>query len=182
MNTQNNLLTKVKHAILLTVGLTTQQTGRRINHPLPVTHTENSMTIFPDTGLLSRYVEPHLTGSGAWVGSQRKRPRCALSVGHWFAATRSAFSFKHTEKALTMLFTFIIAYPHAKKAQLRNLRRVHTISAIANTEQEARQQLDGLPLVFVRKTQNERHTRLLTPELGKPIPGCGHPMLVGGAA
>jgi hypothetical protein len=81
-----------------------------------------------------------------------------------------------------MLFTFIIAYPHARKAQARDLRRVRTISAIAKTEQEARQQLDGLPLVFVRQSSNETNARLLQPTWGKPLPGCGHPMLVGGAA
>lgn len=81
-----------------------------------------------------------------------------------------------------MLFTFIIAYPHAKKAQARDLRRVRTISAIANTEQEARDQLSGLPLVFVRQTTTPHKTRLLTPVWSNPIPGSGHPMLQGGAA
>lgn len=148
INLNSHLLTKIKHAILLHVGLTTQQTGRRINHPLPVTHTENSMTIFPNTGLYSRYVKPLMQYSGAWIGSQRKRPRCALSVGHWFAATRSAFS-KHTEKALTMLYTFIIALRGQKLAQLS---RIRTISAIAPNETKARAQLQGLPLVFIRCT------------------------------
>lgn len=182
MHLKKHLLTKVNHVILSTVApLDKEQPGRRIRQPQAMTHTENSMTIFPDTGLLSRYFEPHVTGSGAWIGSQRKRPRCALSVGHCLAATRSAFS-QYTEKALTMLFTFIIAYPHAKKAQARDLRRVRTISAIAKTEQEAREQLDGLPLVFVRQSSNESNARLLQPTWGKPLPGCGHPMLVGGAA
>ncbi len=142
------LLTKISYVILSTVGIDTQQTDWRIRHPRKsVTHTENSMTIFPNTGHLSRYL-PHLMQySGAWIGSQRIRPRCALSVGHCLAATRSAFS-KHTEKALTMLYTFLIAQRGQRLAQVRT----RTISAIAQNETKAREQLQGLPLVFVRCT------------------------------
>lgn len=149
-NSNKQILTIVTFCeILSTVGLNTQQTGRRIEQPQPVTHTENSMTIFPNTGLYCRYVKPLMQYSGAWIGSQRKRPRCALSVGHCSAATRSAFSFKHTEKALTMLYTFIIALRDQKLAQLS---RIRTISAIAQNETKARAQLRGLPLVFIRCT------------------------------
>lgn len=149
INLNSHLLTIIKHAILFTATpLDKEQPGRRIRHPQALTHTENSMTIFPNTGFYSRYSEPHFTGSGAWVGSQRKRPRCALSVGHCLAATRSAFS-KHTEKALTMLYTFIIALRDQKLAQLS---RIRTVSAIAPNETKARAQLRGLPLVFIRCT------------------------------
>ncbi|WP_181382133.1 host cell division inhibitor Icd-like protein [Shewanella sp. BC20] len=48
-----------------------------------------------------------------------------------------------------MLYTFLIAYRDQKLAQLA---RIRTVSTIANTEQAARNQLNGMPLVFVCRT------------------------------
>lgn len=48
-----------------------------------------------------------------------------------------------------MLYTFLIAYRDQKLAQLA---RIRTVSTIANTEQAARNQLNGMPLIFVRRT------------------------------
>ena len=103
-NSNKQILTIVTFCEILSTAtpLDKERPGRRIRQPQAVTHKENSMTIFPSTGFISRYSEPHLQVSGAWVGSQRKRPRCALSLGHCLAATRSAFS-DYKEKALTML-------------------------------------------------------------------------------
>lgn len=48
-----------------------------------------------------------------------------------------------------MLYTFLIATP---KQKLTAQSRFRTVSAIARNETAARQQLGGLPLVFIRCT------------------------------
>ena len=48
-----------------------------------------------------------------------------------------------------MTFTFLIA-PSA--CRLADLRRIRTITAVADTEAQARANLPGLPLVFLSRT------------------------------
>jgi hypothetical protein len=52
-------------------------------------------------------------------------------------------------RTFIMLYTFLVAYRDQKLAQLA---RIRTVSTIANTEQAARNQLNGMPLVFVCRT------------------------------
>lgn len=53
-----------------------------------------------------------------------------------------------------MIYTFLIQYP--RTCRLADLRRIRTISAVANTEAQARAALAGLPLVFLSRTPTER--------------------------
>ena len=55
-------------------GLDTHRQGWRIRHPQAMTKPRTICTISPIFGLMPE-VYPVL---GAWVGSQRKRPHCAL--------------------------------------------------------------------------------------------------------
>ncbi|MEH8229846.1 host cell division inhibitor Icd-like protein [Aeromonas veronii] len=48
-----------------------------------------------------------------------------------------------------MIFTFLIA---SSACRLADMRRIRTISAVADTESEARARLAGLPLVFLSRT------------------------------
>jgi len=48
-----------------------------------------------------------------------------------------------------MIFTFLIA-PSA--CRLADLRRIRTVTAVADTEAQARAALAGLPLVFLSRT------------------------------
>ncbi|WP_323939212.1 ash family protein [Aeromonas hydrophila] len=52
--------------------------------------------------------------------------------------------------ALPKIFTFLIQRPRA--CRLAELRRIRTISVIANTENQARANLPGLSLVFMSRT------------------------------
>ncbi len=48
-----------------------------------------------------------------------------------------------------MIYTFLIA---ATRGRISDINRVRTISAFAKSEQEARDRLSGLPLVFMSRT------------------------------
>lgn len=122
--------------------------GWRIRHPQAATTQRQSALISRDFG----HRAGDLSSFGAWVGSQRKRPGCALSVGRCLAATRSA-SVKITE-ALPMIYTFLIQ--HSRTCRLADLRRIRTVSTTAHTEAQARAALAGLPLVFLSRTPTGR--------------------------
>ena len=122
--------------------------GWRIRHPQAATTQRQSALISRNFG----HCAGDLSSFGAWVGSQRKRPGCALSVGRCLAATRSA-SVKITE-ALPMIYTFLIQ--HSRTCRLADLRRIRTVSTVAHTEAEARIALAGLPLVFLSRTPTGR--------------------------
>jgi len=143
----------VNCARLILAGIDTQRLSRRIRHPQALNH----------KGEITEPNSPHSAAwlmrtastlfSGAWVGSQRISPRLCLSfVGHCLAATRSAFVLKNT-KVSTMIYTFIIAQPWQKIAQLK---RVRTVSAYGRTEAEARRAFKGLPLVLKSRTPDNQ--------------------------
>ncbi|MGL6379005.1 host cell division inhibitor Icd-like protein [Aeromonas hydrophila] len=53
-----------------------------------------------------------------------------------------------------MIYTFLI--PHSRTCRLADLRRIRTISAVADTEAQARIALAGLPLVFLSRIPTGR--------------------------
>lgn len=122
--------------------------GWRIKHPQAETEQRTIRTSSPISGTLPG-IYPIL---GAWVGSQRKRPHCAVPLfRHCFAATRSAL---FNEQGIPqMIFTFLIA---SSACRLADLRRIRTVSTTAHTEAEARAHLPGLPLVFLSRTPTGR--------------------------
>ena len=72
-------------------GLDTQQPhSRRIRHPQAATDKRDLLS--PNPYSLMRLFQCVVQCSGAWVGSQRKSPRCAFFCRRSFAATRSALS------------------------------------------------------------------------------------------
>ena len=48
-----------------------------------------------------------------------------------------------------MIYTFLIT---ANRGRIADFQRIRTISAFANSETEARQRLDGLPLIFLSRS------------------------------
>ncbi|EKP0307049.1 hypothetical protein JGK42_000835 [Aeromonas veronii] len=52
-----------------------------------------------------------------------------------------------------MIYTFLIQ--HSRACRLADLRRIRTISAVANNEAQARSALAGLPLVFLSRTPSK---------------------------
>ncbi|MEL3928623.1 host cell division inhibitor Icd-like protein [Aeromonas enteropelogenes] len=126
----------------ITKGLDTPWYGWRIRHPQAMTKPRTICTISPIFGLMPE-IYPFL---GAWVGSQRKRPHCAflglaLSCGY---PIRLGLPKPRT---VIMIFTFLIA----THGRVSDLHRIRTISAVADTEAQARANLPGLPLVFVAR-------------------------------
>lgn len=117
--------------------------GWRIRHPQAETEQRTIRTSSPISGTLPG-IYPIL---GAWVGSQRKRPHCAVPLfRHCLAATRSAL---FNEQGIPqMIFTFLIA---SSACRLADLRRIRIVSAVADNEAQARAALAGLPLVFVSR-------------------------------
>jgi len=107
------------------VALSKRQ-GRRIKHPQAMT---KPRTIW-----------------GAWVGSQRKRPHCAF-LGLALLCGYPIRLGLPKPRIVIMIFTFLIA-THGK---VSDLHRIRTISAVADTEAQARANLPGLPLVFVAR-------------------------------
>lgn len=53
-----------------------------------------------------------------------------------------------------MIYTFLI--PHSRACRLADLRRIRTVSALADNEAQARAALAGLPLVFLSRTPSGR--------------------------
>ena len=143
------LLDTVRHGTIFhVVTLSKWRRGWRIKHPQAVTHVGKSVSLSPISGTLPG-IYPIL---GAWVGSQRKRPHCACLREHCFAATRSALRQLHVG-ITQMIFTFLIA---SSACRLADLRRIRTITAVADTEAQARIALAGLPLVFMSRTPTGR--------------------------
>ena len=134
----------VRHGTIPPVAtLSKWRRGWRIKHPQAETEQRTIRTSSPISGTLPG-IYPIL---GAWVGSQRKRPHCAVPLfRHCFAATRSAL---FNEQGIPqMIFTFLIA---SSACRLADLRRIRTVTAVADNEAQARAALAGLPLVFVSR-------------------------------
>ena len=130
--------------ILSVATLSKWQQGWRIKHPQAVTELGQFVSIPP---ISSTQLGIYLF-LGAWVGSQRKRPHCACLRQHCFAATRSAYV-TNDVGTLIMIYTFLIA---TSRGRIADFQRIRTISAFANSETEARQRLDGLPLIFLSRS------------------------------
>ena len=125
-------------------GLTTRQHGWRINH----LHAMTELGKFVPNSLITDFTPVIYPVLGAWIGSQRKRPRCACLARHWFAATRSAIVSMSYGLSI-MIYTFLIT---ANRGRIADIQRIRTISAFANSETEARQRLSGLPLIFLSRS------------------------------
>lgn len=140
----------VRHGTIPPVAtLSKWRHGWRIKHPQAVTHVGKSVSLSPISGTLPG-IYPVL---GAWVGSQRKRPHCACLREHCFAATRSALRQLHVG-ITQMIFTFLIQ--RSRACRVADLPHIRTITAVADTEAQARIALAGLPLVFLSRTPTGR--------------------------
>lgn len=129
-------------------GLDTHRHGWRIRHPQAVTKPRTIRTSSPVSGSLPG-IYPVL---GAWVGSQRKRPHCAflglaLSCGYPIRLGLSK------PRIHTMIFTFLIQ--RSRACRVADLPHIRTVSAVADTEAQARIALAGLPLVFLSRTPSK---------------------------
>lgn len=58
----------------------------------------------------------------------------------------------YSQEIKQMIYTFLIA-GGARTCALSDLKRIRNISTVANTEQQAREQLNGLKLVFISRVR-----------------------------
>lgn len=142
--------TLTKCARLFAVGLDTQLTSWRIRHPQALNHKghERLHALNP----VPYWAIQHEPLTGGMGREPKKTPPSVHSlVVHCLAATRSAIS-KHKEMA-TMVYTFIVAHSSQKLAQLKKLR---TVSTFAHSEEQARKNFPGMPLVLQARTHAHR--------------------------
>jgi len=139
----------VRHGTIFpVVTLSKWRRGWRIKHPQAVT-AKNNQHLFPKLRPLCRR-SIQFRGMGR---EPKKTPRLRLcSLRRCFAATRSAFA-SYCKGQIPMIFTFLIA---SSACRLADLRRIRTITAVADTEAQARTALAGLPLVFMSRTPTGR--------------------------
>ena len=124
-------------------GLTTQHQGRRINHP----QATDDVGKFSPNSNQTGSVRLIFTCLGPWVGSQRKRSRCASLCRRWFAATRSALSHYDIGK-LPVIYSFLIAPQSLRVAELN---RIRIVSCYARNLEQARASFAGLPVALLSR-------------------------------
>lgn len=147
MNILNGSFTNnVKVIMLNSVGLDTQRHSRRIRHPLAMNNVGYPAPhfIYCPRGSVSQIRERDSEPSGLTANAP---VLCAVLHGALSCGLLSAYINLYVG-VKTMIYTFLIANKN-KLADLDNSRKV---SVCADTEHEARQALNGLPLLFVSKT------------------------------
>ena len=125
-------------------GLDTHQHGWRIRHPQAVTRHRKICNPSPIPGNLPG-IYPYL---GAWVGSQRKRPHCAVPMSGTVLRLPDPPCRIQTRNH-PMIYTFCVTRSRGPIAALPAIR---TVSVYATSEAQARTQLAGLPLVFLSRS------------------------------
>jgi hypothetical protein len=137
----------IAHAIIPNAPLDKEQ-GRWTRHPQAVTLKDIVTPISPYTGAVRGYIQVHFTVFGGMDREPKKTPPLCLVLEALSCGYPVHLDF-FKSRTLIMLYTFVIAYRDQKLSQLA---RIRTVSTIAQDEPSARAQLQGLPLVFVRRT------------------------------
>jgi len=86
---------------------------------------------------------------GAWVGSLRKRPNCAIPLVGTALRLPDPPLAKNDQWTFKMIYTFLVT---ANRGRIADIQRIRTISVSATTENAARLTLSGLPLVFLSRS------------------------------
>ena len=115
----------------------------RIKHPQAVKTEGKFVSNSPITGTMP-VIYPYL---GAWVGSQRKRPHCAVPMSGTVLRLPDPPCRIQTRNH-PMIYTFCVTRSRGPIAALPAIR---TVSVYATNEAQARTHLAGLPLVFLSR-------------------------------
>jgi len=140
-----NFTNNIKVIKLNSVGLSTQRHSRRIKHPLAMNNVGYLAPnfIYCPKVSVSRIREQDSEPNG--LDRKCSRPLRALH-GALLCGLLSAYIYLC--RSYTMIYTFLIA----NKNKLAELNTTRKISVCANSEQQARASLNGLPLLFVSQT------------------------------
>jgi len=152
IGTKNNLHNPIGDAILFTVPLSKEQPCRWIKHPQAVRQNENLTNSIPPYQRISLIYAFLRCIWGHGSGAKENAPSVSFVLGHCFAATRSTINIKLFMEIQNVIYTFLIA---TRNQTLSKLSRIRTVSATADSEEQARAQLNGLPLVFVSCKANK---------------------------
>ncbi len=122
-----------------------------LRHPLAMNSTDKPATYFIQypSGSVSQIREQDNEPSGLTANAPVP---CALLCGALSLRLVIHLSYLFNTGIHTMIYTFLITNKN-KLADLDNTRKV---SVCADTEQQARQALNGLPLLFVSQTPTAR--------------------------
>ncbi|AZZ97988.1 hypothetical protein [Pseudoalteromonas sp. R3] len=150
IGTKNPLQMICGNAILDPIALDKQSTPCRwIRHPQAVRQNENLTYHIPPyqrNNTLIHALLRWLWGHGS--GAKENAPSVSFVLGHCLAATRSTINIQLFMGIQNVIYTFLVA---SGNQTLSKLSRIRTVSAVADTEAQARAQLTGLPLVFVSR-------------------------------
>lgn len=153
IGTKNNLHNQIGDAILFTVPLSKEQFCRWIKHPQAVSKPNDNLTdLIPPYQRYSLIFVQNAVYGGMGREPKNTPPLCLSFGRHCFAATRSTINIKLFMEIPNMIYTFLIA---TRNQTLSTLSRIRTVSATADSEEQARAQLNGLPLVFVSCKANK---------------------------
>jgi hypothetical protein len=152
MNTLKGSFTNsVKVIMLNSVGLSTQRHSRRIKHPLAMNNVGYLAPHFIHYPRVSVSQTRELDSEPSGLDRKRSRPLRALH-GALLCGSLSAYINYICRSYPTMIYTFLIA----NKNKLAELNTSRKISVCADSEQQARASLNGLPLLFVSQTPTGR--------------------------
>ena len=141
----------VKVIMLSSVGLDTQRHSRRIRQPLAMNNTGYQAPHFIHCPKVNVSQIRGQDNEPSGLDRKRSRPlRCPV----WRIVLRLVIHLRYfiNTGIHIMIYTFIIA----NKNKLAELNTFRKISVCADTEQQARASLNGLPLLFVSQTPNGR--------------------------
>lgn len=161
---QAGLPDAVRHGTLLTVGTTNpNSTTSESGHPQPTISGFFVPAIWATTpGQRTNELHIHADHGGSvpafavWsrgpnkparVNKARLLSEVVDAMPHPFCSMADSLN---RERVPAMIYTFLI--PHSRTCRLAELRRIRTISAVADSEAQARIALAGLPLVFLSRT------------------------------
>lgn len=143
---------RIKCARLFAAGLDNQLSWR-IRHPQaskPKGRQKQTSCVKPSTLLLGQSTRTVDWGHGS--GAKENAPISGLTF--WARVLRLPDPpFPNQKEMATMVYTFIVAHSSQKLAQLKKLR---TVSTFAHTEEQARKNFPGMPLVLQARTHAHR--------------------------
>ena len=151
IGTKNHLHNLLCNAILFTVPLSKEQKSRWIKHPQAMTLKDNLLDLIPPYQRYALICMHNAVYGG--MGREPKKtppPLCLVLEAMLCGYPIHLGLFK--SRIIQMLYTFLIA---TRNQTLSTLSRIRTVSATADSEEQARSQLNGLPLVFVSCKANK---------------------------
>lgn len=142
---------RIKCAKLFASGLITQSSWRS-NDPQTEPKPRKQLNLTPKT-CAKQVCATETVDWGHGLGAKEKAPCCAfLGLAQICGYPILRLGLKKP-RTIRMIYTFIVAHSSQKLAQLKKLR---TVSTFAHSEEQARKNFPGMPLVLQARTHAHR--------------------------